>query len=490
MPACSNVEVLVTTCDGRDRHGRVKAMTAAGDLIAGRYRVRRPLAEGHLGHIWLGVDQHTGRTVALKKCALPGSLTEEQRLVLRVWVPREARAFARIRHPNVIRTLDVLLDGDAPWIVMEYVPSRSLYDVIRAEGSLPPRRVAAIGLDLLAALTAAWEADVLHLDVKPSNVLIAADGRVVLTDFGPAGSRAGVAALAQAGIILGSPQYVAPERLFGISDERSDLWSLGATLYHAAEGRTPFMRSTVDEGLHAADEGRPDPVYRAGPLAPVLFGLLRRDPAERLSAAAVRARLRRIAPPTRMVLARRAGTAAAAVSVLALGGAAAVIRSAGADQGAPPPPASVAPSPAPTLPAGFVRWTEPGGAFRVAVPRDWRLTPSAGGVVCTAPGGQPVLTVTQWTGDGSLLSALVEAEQATRRREPGYYRIRMSPATDPPGAVWEYTYRDPEAGAMRAQSRIVTVDGRSFRVDWRAPAAEWAAGLPTLLAVLPTVGRP
>src|SRR4051794_13428531 len=179
---------------------------------------------------------------------------------------------------------------------MEYVPSRSLMDVIFDEGPLPPGRVAAIGLDLLAGLAAAGEADVLHLDVKPSNVLIAEDGRVVLTDFGPAGTRAGVTALADAGIILGSPKYVAPERLFdGRSDERSDLWSLGATLYHAVEGRTPFKRATVDDTLRAADTGHRDPPDRAGPLTPVLLGLLRREPAERMPAAEVRSRLRRIA---------------------------------------------------------------------------------------------------------------------------------------------------------------------------------------------------
>src|SRR5689334_4434277 len=124
-------------------------MTAAGDLIGSRWRVLGPLAKGGLGHVWLGADERTGTTVALKKCGIPASLTAQKRSLVRLWLPREARAFARIQHPNVIRTLDVLLDGDAPWIVMEYVPSRSLLDVILTDGPLPPARVASIGLDLL-----------------------------------------------------------------------------------------------------------------------------------------------------------------------------------------------------------------------------------------------------------------------------------------------------------------------------------------------------
>jgi hypothetical protein len=470
-------------------------MTAAGDLLTGRYRVERPLATGALGRIWLGIDERTGRAVALKKCALPDGLTPEQHAVVRLWVPREARAFARIRHPHVIRTFDVLLDGDAPWIVMEYVPSRSLLDVIHEEGPLPPGRVAQIGLDLLAGLAAAGEADVLHLDVKPSNVLIAEDGRVVLADFGPAGTHAGVAALAEAGIVLGSAKYVAPERLFdGHSDERSDLWSLGATLYHAVEGRTPFKRPSVDDMLRAADEGQPDPTKLAGPLTPVLLGLLRRDPADRLPAAEVRAQLRRVAPATRRTTALRSGTAvAAAAVVIAFGGVAFATQRSGGDQAAPSsaPAPAVASSVAPATlsaaaPAGYLWWTGPGNGFRVALPSGWRPTRSGTGLVCTAPGGQPVLGVAPWTGKGDLVPALL-AEEATAR-PPGYRRTGIGPSPDRPGAVWEYTYQDPRIGAMRVRRQIVTVGGRSYRVDWRAPAADWAADLSTLLTLLPTVG--
>ncbi|GAB2578770.1 hypothetical protein Aab01nite_08940 [Paractinoplanes abujensis] len=463
-------------------------MTAPGDLIAGRWRVLGPLAQGGLGHVWLAADERTGRTVAVKKCGLPQSLTPEKRSLVRLWVPREARAFARIHHPNVIRTLDVLLDGDAPWIVMEYVPSRSLLDLILDEGPMPPARVARIGLDLLAALTAAWDADVLHLDVKPSNVLIADDGRAVLTDFGPAGSKAGVAALAEADVILGSPKYVAPERLFDlVTDERCDLWSLGATLYHAVEGRTPFTRDTTDDALHAADAGTPDPYELAGPLEPVLTGLMRRDPATRMTAAEARRRLRRIAPATRRTTLLRAGTAVTAAAAIACAGVAFAGRPAGTPAS---PPVSATPVSAPpaTLPAGLTWWTEPKDEYRVAMPATWQPSFRGGRLTCTAPDGRTVMGVSRWTAPGDPVVALTAVETRTRTARPDYRRLRISPVPDTAGALWEYTYEDPEGRRIRAVRQIVPVGDRSYAVDWRAPAADWSSGLPTLLTVLPTLG--
>ncbi len=161
-------------------------MVTVGQLVAGRYRVVHPLAAGGMSKVWLARDEMTGDPVAIKRCELPTGLTPDEQDLFRVWTVREARAFAIVGHPNVIRTLDVLPDDDAPWIVMEYVPSRSLQQVIDESGALPPARVAGIGLAVLEGLLAIRRAGLLHLDVKPSNVLIADDGRVVLSDFGPA----------------------------------------------------------------------------------------------------------------------------------------------------------------------------------------------------------------------------------------------------------------------------------------------------------------
>ena len=175
---------------------------------------------------------------------------------------------------------------------MEYVPSRSLQDVLRS-GPLDFRQVAEIGLAVLAALRAAHRAGVLHRDVKPGNVLIADDGRVMLTDFGLAMFDDGGDGLTRPGMIMGSPEYVAPERAAeGVSSVETDLWALGATLHAATEGRSPYARSTAMATLTALATSPPDPAPNAGALGPVLAGLLQRDPRRRLGADEVERLLR------------------------------------------------------------------------------------------------------------------------------------------------------------------------------------------------------
>ncbi|MDG4828567.1 serine/threonine-protein kinase [Solwaraspora sp. WMMD1047] len=254
-------------------------------LVAGRYRLLRMVGSGGMGQVWLARDELLHRDVAVKEILPPGWLAESEREHLRDRTMREARTAARLTHPNVVRIYDVVTDGGSPWIVMEYVPSRSLHDVIESDGPMPPRRVAELGLALLDALRAAHGAGVLHRDVKPHNVLIADDGRVMLTDFGLA-TFDGDGGLTRPGMVLGSPQYVAPERVAdGISTPEGDLWSLGASLYAAVEGRSPYARSNPVATLAALATAPPDPAPNAGPLAPLLAGLLRRDPGHRLTSA-------------------------------------------------------------------------------------------------------------------------------------------------------------------------------------------------------------
>ncbi|MDP9817332.1 serine/threonine-protein kinase [Spirilliplanes yamanashiensis] len=263
-------------------------MRGAEPVIAGRYRVVRPIGAGGMGRVWLAVDEMLDRDVAIKEVVIPGHLALGARELVREWTLQEAQAAARVSHPNVIRVYDVLEDQDRPLIVMEHVPSRSLLQLIERAGPLPVRRVASVGLALLSALEAARAAGVLHHDVKPSNVLIAHDGRVVLTDFGSAVTANGPGPLAGARTVFGSPDYLAPERLAdGGTTELADLWSLGATLYHAVEGRPPYARDSTASTIRALTTAEPDPTRRAGPLAPVLAGLLRRDPAARMPAAEV-----------------------------------------------------------------------------------------------------------------------------------------------------------------------------------------------------------
>ncbi|WP_052720237.1 serine/threonine protein kinase [Actinoplanes rectilineatus] len=253
-------------------------------LIAERYRLVGALGQGGMGRVWSARDELLGRDVAIKELAPQPGLSENEVRTLRDRVIREARAIARLDAPNVVRVYDVVFHGGEPWIVMELVPSRSLYDLVRAEGPMPPERVARVGLGVLAALRAAHRAGLLHRDVKPANVLIAHDGRVVLTDFGLA-TAAGDSSMTSTGVVLGSPSYLAPERaLDQETGPAADLWSLGATLYAAVEGKPPYAKSSPMATLAALATELPPPPARAGALRPALIGLLQRDPRHRADA--------------------------------------------------------------------------------------------------------------------------------------------------------------------------------------------------------------
>ncbi|ONI71797.1 hypothetical protein BWI15_16825 [Kribbella sp. ALI-6-A] len=255
-----------------------------GSLLAKRYRLLDSLGRGGMGVVWHARDEVLGREVAVKEVLLPPELPEEEQAVMRERTLREARSAARLSHPNVVTVYDVVEEDGRPWIVMELVKSRTLAQAIRDDGPLPWREVALIGVQVLEALQAAHAAGVLHRDVKPSNVLLAEDGRVVLTDFGIA-SMEGETTLTRTGMLVGSPAFIAPERVRarGAGPE-SDLWSLGATLYTAVEGRPPHDRGAALPTLTAAVTEAPDPAPSAGPLWPAIDGLLRKEPAERFTA--------------------------------------------------------------------------------------------------------------------------------------------------------------------------------------------------------------
>ncbi|MEH0841820.1 serine/threonine-protein kinase [Micromonospora sp. CPCC 205711] len=266
---------------------------ALPQLVADRYRLLSPLGQGGMGRVWKARDEVLHRDVAIKELVPPSNLTDEERREMRERSLREARAIARLNNVNVVRIFDVLrTDGD-PWIVMEYVPSKSLQDTLTEDGPVSPAKAVEIGLGVLGALKAAHKAGVMHRDIKPGNVLLGDDGRVVLTDFGLA-TIPGDPNVTRTGMVLGSPAYIAPERAKdGTTGPEADLWSLGATLYAAVEGKSPYARTSAIATLAAlATEPMPPP-KNAGPLKPVLNGLLRKDPKERITAEVAERLLRR-----------------------------------------------------------------------------------------------------------------------------------------------------------------------------------------------------
>ena len=266
--------------------------TADQRCVAGRYVLDRPLGRGGMGTVWLAHDQVLDRLVAVKEVAYPTVVSEEERVLLEERTMREARAAARLSSPRTTTVHDVVDEGGRPWIVMEYIESHTLGEVLKSSGPLSPAEVARIGLDILHALEAAHAVEIIHRDVKPGNVLLDGEGRAWLTDFGIATS-VGEQTLSDQGVLLGSPSFMAPERARG--DEAgpfTDLFSLGATLYAAVEGGGPFDRGEPMATLLAVTTEPPRPPQNAGPLGPVLLGLLEKEPTERLTGWQARAALR------------------------------------------------------------------------------------------------------------------------------------------------------------------------------------------------------
>ncbi|MFJ6726686.1 protein kinase [Streptomyces sp. NPDC091281] len=264
-------------------------------VIAGRYRLLSPLGEGGMGTVWRARDEVLNREVAVKEVRAPAGLpvSDVERLYARL--EREAWAAARVADRNVVTVYDVVTEDGRPWIVMELVRGVSLAELLDAEGPLEPARAAAIGAEVLSALRSAHGAGVLHRDVKPANVLMSNDGRVVLTDFGIA-TVEGTSAITMTGEVIGSPEFLAPERALGRTPgPESDLWSLGVLLYAAVEGNSPFRQTTPLSTLRAIVDEELPPPHRAGALAPVIEGLLRKDPAQRLPAETAEADLRLVA---------------------------------------------------------------------------------------------------------------------------------------------------------------------------------------------------
>jgi hypothetical protein len=253
-------------------------------VLGDRYELLEQLGHGGMGSVWLAEDLLLRRRVALKQLIEHhGGEDHDQR---RQHLVREARALARLNHPAIVQIYDILVEEGGPWIVMEYVRGRSLADLIDT-APLGVRATAEIGLHVLGALQAAHDAHVLHRDVKPSNIIVRDDGKVFLVDFGIA-HITGTASATSGRALLGTPEFLAPERLAGApAGPHSDLWSLGVTLYSMLEGRSPFRRAGGHDAaatMWAIMKDPPPPLTTTGPLADAVIRLLDKDPDRRLRA--------------------------------------------------------------------------------------------------------------------------------------------------------------------------------------------------------------
>jgi eukaryotic-like serine/threonine-protein kinase len=267
-------------------------VNADARLVADRYRLDQPIGAGAMGVVWRAHDVRLDRTVALKELLMQPGLAEAEAETARARAMREGRIAARLQHPHAISVYDVALDGGStdtgdrvvPWLVMEYLPSRSLATVLAEQGTLPPHEAARVGRQVAAALAAAHKAGIVHRDVKPGNILLGRNGTVKITDFGI--SRASWdATVTRTGVLAGTPAYFPPEVARGeLPGPAGDVFSLGSTLYAAVEGEPPFG---LDENtlalLRTVAEGRVRPPQQAGPLSAVLMQLLADDPLRRPS---------------------------------------------------------------------------------------------------------------------------------------------------------------------------------------------------------------
>ncbi|GHF48019.1 hypothetical protein FHX82_001366 [Amycolatopsis bartoniae] len=322
-----------------------------GRLIAGRYRLERRIGGGAMGVVWLAKDELLDRTVALKQLLLPATLNEEETEHARKRSAREARIAARLQHRHAITVFDVADDDGMPVLVMEYLPSQSLAEVLNARGPLPPAEVARIGSQAAHALAAAHEAGIVHRDVKPGNILLGEDGTAKITDFGISRA-ADDGTLTGSGAFAGTPAFLAPEAARGEKPTAaSDVFSLGATLYAIVEGRFPYGDSENQMALlYAAAAGRFSPPQKAGPLTDLLNRMMSFAPEDRPTMAAAAAELEKIVAP---VVRDRRRTAVVWASVAAVVVIAAIVttvllvnRGSGENNAAPPATSSAAQPPA------------------------------------------------------------------------------------------------------------------------------------------------
>ena len=505
-------------------------MSDEGRLVAGRYRLVERVGRGGMGTVWRAEDEELTRHVALKRLHTPPHLSDAEITTLYERVRREARSAARVVHPNVVVVHDVVDDDGQPCIVMEYVPAGTLADVLDGGRTLPPEEAARIGLGVISAVRAAHTAGVLHRDIKPGNVLLGPGGRVVLTDFGIA-QTAGTSTLTQTGEMIGSIDFMAPERIRGHKPgPASDLWSLGATLYQAVEGRPPYRRETPMETAYAIAVDPLEPMRKAGSLEPLIEALLSKEPEDRPTAEQTERALRAAwstGPPTerssvvpatvpadprdddstthhttatppsppaptgrsarrRRRRGRRRRVLLPVLVVLAAAATAVTLYVSshrsdrdGASAVTTPTP-SASPSP---VPDGYHQVHAGRLGVSFPVPDGWKQKKQSSDdeVTYTDPTGLAGITIGMVDPAGSNpVGHFKDIEANTKANYSVYRRLRMQETTfrGKPAAVWEFTFQG-RARAFRAiDLGYGTAGGREYDIYLSAPETEWSTYRP------------
>ncbi|NRQ38708.1 serine/threonine protein kinase [Nonomuraea sp. NN258] len=490
-------------------------------LIAGRYQLLRELGRGGMGVVWEGRDTLLNRQVAIKEVLLPDGVPPEDRERQLLRTTREARTAAKLNHPSVVAIYDVVEEDGRPWIIMELVSTPSVEEVVARSGALPVWEAADVGRQVLSALRSAHEAGILHRDVKPSNVLLTEDGRAVLTDFGIATAE-GDSSLTSTGMVTGSPSFLAPERVRDVDyGPASDLWSLGATLFASMVGRSPFERGDPMATLNALLNEEPD--YRRIPpvMHPVLKGLLRKEPGERMDAAQADRLLTEVAAskpvhtdrlvPEKKDKKQRGGRrtllAAAAAALVAIGaGGVAYLKStppavgaaptatARPDTASPAPssaaPASAAPSatptptPTPTRTGIPVRsWNSPDG-WTITRPARWRGAREEFYTHWTRRDGNAHLGVRAVYATTDPHQVLRDAEETLKQQAQDVVGVRRRTVVHQgvKAVEWEFAWTAAEPGDQpwatqgtryREVRRALTIGDTAYVLSWTVAEPEW-----------------
>jgi serine/threonine protein kinase len=519
--------------------------TDIGRLVAGRYRLLERIGRGGMGTVWRAEDELLGRQVAVKRVHAPLQLSDEEIATLHERTRREARSAARITHPDVVTIHDVVEDAGAPCIVMEYVPSSTLGDLLKRHGTIAPSEAVWIGCRMIAALRAAHAAGVLHRDVKPANVLLGTDGRVVLTDFGVA-QAVGTSTLTRTGELIGSIDYLPPERVKGGSPSpASDLWALGATLYQAVEGRPPFRKDTPVETAYAIAVDPLEPPRQAGPLADLIEKLLTKEPEDRPGAEYVEQVLRELAeeaptegmpePPTESqptpssvtgttkpapagvpepTAGRRAEAGRRGGRTLLLAGVAVAIAvaagcgyffladrgTAGATNASTPAPSDSGPGTTPSasateggtptpppVPHGYhlVKEDQLGASF--PVPDGWRRQVKSGTEIqYLDPSGLVGLTIDVIDpATASPLQHWQQIEPQVKAKLSGYQRVSMQNTSylGQPAALWEFTFQGRARQFQAVDLGFGREGGAEHAIYLSAPSSDWNRYRPVFDAV-------